>query len=172
MEISDQIIGVIIGGSIALITAIITNFVDLLREERRANQELKKISHQEQVKFQIAQKSKAYEEKSHYVSIARQFSNSEEKSSFNGIDLSGTILSGLDLRGIELRGANLTNSKLRYTCLAHADLEGAILTGADLEGSDLQNTNLRNAELSGAILRNANMLGTKIDDVNLSSAIV
>jgi len=146
-----------------LITVFITHLLDQMRERQRSFLEMEKFRYQEQVKLDIENRRKAGEVKAKNIELARQYPESMEKPSFNGVDFSGASLNGLDLRGAQMRGANLSKAQFRHSCLAHADLEGAICVDTDFEGADLQNANLRSSNLDGAILTKAILDGASLE---------
>jgi len=166
----DQLIGVLIGGTITIVTTIIAHIFNLWENAQKSKSEIKKINVEGEVEYKMERRKKLDEEKAKNVQLLRYYQKSEEILSFNGLDLSDTLLGGLDLRGLQLRSVNLIKSNLRHTCLPHADMEGAICIEADLEGCDLGNANLRNVDFTGANLRQANLLNTDLEGAIFSKA--
>jgi uncharacterized protein YjbI with pentapeptide repeats len=163
MDNSSQIFGVLIGGAISLLTVFVTHLLDQMRERQKSFLEMEKFRYQEQVKLEIENQRKSSEDKVKNIELARQYSKSMEKPTFNGMDFSGASLNGVDLRGVQMRGANLSKAHFRHSCLAHADLEGAICVDTDFEGADLQNANLKNSNLDGAVLTKAILDGARLE---------
>jgi uncharacterized protein YjbI with pentapeptide repeats len=163
LSIPGELIPVIIGGAISLVSALLvtltSHWMRLRVERHKMRLDMERLHQEQNLRFEMDTRRRREHDKRAFIQQARAYTQSDQKASFNGLDLTGAELSGVDLRGVQMRGANLSGALLRHTCLAHSDLEGAVCKGADLEGADLQQANLRSVDFTDAVLRGASLLG-------------
>lgn len=79
-------------------------------------------------------------------------SDSLERASLRGLNLSGADLCGGSMFRSDLSGANLSGADLRYADLAYAKLTGANLNGANIAGAALYHADIFGVNLSLADL--------------------
>lgn len=129
--------------------------------ERRADERLRAIEHQQGLRLTVGRE------------VLRNID-------LSGEDLRGFYFARKDLRHANLRDANLSDAVLNSATLRAADLSGSTLHDADLGGADLSavpidrtdrdRINLAGADFRGANLRDANLTKTELHDVNLIGA--
>ena len=149
---SEQLIGVIIGASAAIIGGVIGGFVQGWAWYR----------------FEI--KRAARQEKKRWIKIALEWAETRPFGSLRRADLEGADLRGVDLGRDKRTGkcADLSYANLRAAYLKEANLNSADLRGADLREARLRGANLEWAVLNSADLRGANLKGViKLDTAKL-----
>lgn len=94
----------------------------------------------------------------------------KNKTSCEGIDLSGQNLEQASLQQAKLAGANLSAANLKYANLSGANLRDANLSGADLTQANIAMTDFSGADLTGARLQGSYQGTTVFKDADLSGA--
>jgi uncharacterized protein YjbI with pentapeptide repeats len=146
------VIGAAISLFSALLTTLLSEILQHLREKSKYAFEIQKLLTQEEKKFEIELRRKKLEEKNQNIQLVKKYHDLEPKPDLSGLDLSESALRGVNLRGANLTGTDLSNADLSFSCLAHANFEGALLINTNLSNCDLSRTDFTNSNLTGANL--------------------
>lgn len=167
---NGEIIGVIVGGLLTLLSSVLIQFLEQRKQKQKADLDNQKLEIKNKLKYEMGQRKKIEELKTQNINSLRNYNQAKNKKEFNGLDFSEAQLSGLNLRKVHLVGAILNKVEMRHCCLAKSEMQGSICKGANFEGTDFQNAHLENADFSRANLRNTQLLGAYMDGLILIGA--
>lgn len=156
---SEQLIGVIIGGTFGFLGAILGNVLVVWAERRRESRESLQAVRLRLVGDRVQ------------TSEIMRFIETQRERSWPYFWKKGPA----DLSRARLEGVDFRNQDLRHVIFYHANLQGANFLRAKLQGCDFTEANLSQASLyearaSGAILFRTNLQGAELLRTDLSRA--
>ena len=154
MNISDNILGVILGGIIGFFSTILVMLTTYYTERKKGSDEnLKNIK---SLIFKRIQSDDV-------INLVKKYRRKRKWSFWKKkrlIDLSYTNLKNLDFRH-----ANFT-----YVMFYNSNLKKSDLYGANLSFSDFSKTSMNDVDLSGCIVRNSKFYKSVLDDAKIISS--